>query len=435
MNEENIKKEIFEKIKEFYELKHKKRVFVEEKTKIRYAGRVFDEKEMIAATDAVLDFWLTLGKYTDLFEADFSKLLGMKHAIVTNSGSSANLLAVSALKSSELKNRLKNGDEVITPASTFPTTFNPIIQNNLMPVLVDINLGNYNTDVSQLKKALSKKTKALLIPHTLGIPNEMDAVMDFVKEHNLFLIEDACDALGSKYANKVVGSFGDISAFSFYPAHHITMGEGGALATNDELLDRIIRSIRDWGRACYCKPGEKNPLGACGRRFSFLVGGIKYDHRYMYSNIGYNLKPTDIQVAIGYEQLKKLPEFVRARKKNFNALYKIFSKYNSFLLPDAPEKADVSWFAFPLTIKKGADFSRTELVSFLEKNNIQVRLLFTGNILHHPGYKEIKCRKIGKLENTEEVFRNSFFLGVYPGLLEEEITYIEKKVSEFMRKR
>ncbi len=435
MDEAQLKREIFEKVKRFYELKHKNRKFVPGVTKIGYAGRVFDEKEMIAATDAVLDFYLTLGDYADKFEQAFCDFQKTKHTIVANSGSSANLLAVSALMSQELKNRLNPGDEVITPASTFPTTFNPIIQNNLLPVLVDVDVETLNINPEKLKAALSKKTRAIMLPHTLGIPNEMDKVMDFAEKNNLFVIEDTCDALGSKFNGKLVGTFGDMGTYSFYPAHMITTGEGGAVTTDDEQLARIVGSIRDWGRACFCKRGEKNPLGACNNRFGFKINNIPYDHRYMYTHIGYNLKPTDIQCAIGFEQLKKLPVFIEKRKKNYEKLRRIFSKYDSFILAQPPEKAEVSWWAFPITVKEGAGFTRKDIVEFLEKNNIQTRTIFAGHILYQPGYRNVKCRISGKLDNTERIARGTFFIGLYPGIGDEELGYMEQKLKEFMDKR
>lgn len=432
--EREIRKKIAVEIRNFFTLCKEKKKFVPGKTKIHYAGRVYDYQEMIAAADAVLEFNLTLGGYGRKFEKRFAQFLGIKNVILTNSGSSANLLAVAALKSKLLDKPLNDGDEVITPACTFPTTLNPIIQLSLTPVFVDVDLGSYNLNLDQLEKAIGPKTRLIMLVHTLGSPNNMKKIMELAKKHNLFVIEDTCDALGSKFKGRLVGTFGDISTYSFYPAHHITMGEGGALATNSPLLKRIIVSLRDWGRACWCQSGETNPSGACGHRFDFKTGGVPYDHKYMYDHIGYNLKPTDIQAAIGVAQLKKLPLFIKTRKKNFQKLNKIFSQYTDyFILPKAILGADVSWFAFPLTIKDQAPFDRPTLIRFLEKNNIETRPLFAGNILYQPAYKNINYRKVGKLVNSNIILRNTFFIGVYPGLGNQEIDYIAEKITDFLR--
>ena len=435
MIEEDLKQEIFAKIKEYYNLFHKNTEFIPGESKIHYAGRVYDEREMLVTADVLLEFKLTLGRYGSRFEEEFSKILGMKNVILTNSGSSANLLVISALCSPNFEKHLKPGDEVITPAATFPTTINPIIQNNLIPVVFDVELGTYNMDISNLEDAMSKKTRAMIIPHTLGNPNNMDYIVDFAADNELLLIEDACDALDSKYNGKQCGTFGIASTFSFYPAHHITMGEGGAVVTNDNSLARVLKSIRDWGRACYCEPGETNPNGACGKRFSFRVNGIPYDHKYIYSNIGYNLKPLDFQCAIGFEQLKKLPGFTEARKRNFKRYYEEFSKYEDyFILPRALPKADPSWFAFPITVKPNAPFTRADIVSWYEKNNIETRLLFGGNITKQPGYRDVRFRIIGELKNSDLVMTNTFFIGVYPGLTEKMLGYVIEKTKEFISK-
>lgn len=436
-DEENLKLQIFKLIKKFYELKHKEKKFVPGTTKIHYAGRVFDEKEIIAMTDSVLDFWLTLGKYTDKFEENFSKSLRIKHTILTNSGSSANLLAVSALCSQQFRDTLKPGDEVIIQATTFPTTLNPIIQNNLTPVLLDVNLGTYNIDVEKIEKAITDKTKLIMLAHTLGNPNEMDIIIELAEKYGLYVIEDACDALGSQYKNKYVGTFGDMGTFSFYPAHHISMGEGGAVATDNSLLKTIVTSLRDWGRACFCRWNEKNPNGACKKRFGWQLGTLPkgYDHRYTYTNIGYNLKPLDIQAAMGIEQLKKFPRFIESRKKNFKKLYEIFSRYKDyFILPESLPKSDPCWFAFPLTIKKNAKFDRNDLTSWLEKNKIETRVIFSGNIIHQPAYKNVKYKIFGELKNSDLIMNNSFFIGIYPGITDEMIGYIEQKIKEFFSK-
>ncbi|NQU19631.1 lipopolysaccharide biosynthesis protein RfbH, partial [bacterium] len=347
-----IKREIFEWVKKIYRLKKEEEKFIPGKTRINYAGRVYDEKEMINLVDASLDFWLTSGRYAKKFEKEFAKFLEAKYCLLTNSGSSANLLAISALTSPKLgKRRLKPGDEVITTACGFPTTLNPILQNNLIPVFVDIDLGTYNIQTDKLEKAISKKTKAIFIAHTLGNPVNLEKILKIAKKYKLWFIEDNCDALGSKYKGKHTGTFGDISTCSFFPAHQITMGEGGAVLTDDLLLKKIIASFRDWGRACYCEPGHDN---TCRKRFSWKLGKLSfgYDHKYIYSHIGYNLKITDMQAAIGVAQLKKLPSFIKARRKNFDEFSKFFKNYkNYFLLPQAEKDSETCWFGFPLLVK------------------------------------------------------------------------------------
>jgi CDP-6-deoxy-D-xylo-4-hexulose-3-dehydrase len=438
MEAEDLKQEIFNKVVEYYSLKKKEDVFIPGKSKVHFAGRVYDHKELVTMVDSVLEFWLTLGNYDTLFKNDFSKFLGIDHVILANSGSSANLLAISSLKSDQLDASLKDGDEIITPAVTFPTTLNPIIQNNLIPVFMDVEPGTYNINAGELQKAISDKTRAIFMPHTLGNPNEMDVIMEFAKENDLYVIEDTCDALGSKYDGKSLGTIGDMGTFSFYPAHHITMGEGGAVVTDDENLSSIIHSMRDWGRACTCPECVlvKDPNAKCMKRFNYKSDSLpeSYDKKYTYINIGYNLKPTDIQAALGYEQLKKFPDFMQKRQKNFNILYEEFSKYEDhFILPYALPKADPSWFCFPLTVKTSARFTRAEIIKYLEKNNIETRLLFAGNILHQPAYRNINYRKVGNLPNTDLVMNNTFFIGVYPGIDDEKMNYVIEKINKFMR--
>ena len=429
MNSTKLREEIFERIIKYYNLEHTDKEFIPGKSKIHFAGRVYDEKEMLALTDSILDFWLTTGRFTVKFEENFSKLLNVKHTIVTNSGSSANLLAVSSLK-------LKPNSEVITPAATFPTTFNPIIQNNLTPILIDSDLETLNINPTELKKAISKKTKLIMLPHTLGNPNDMDYIMDFAKDNQLQVIEDTCDALGSKYNGKMLGTFGDIGTFSFYAAHHITMGEGGALCTNNEELSSTIRSFRDWGRACVCPicKQEEDPDYNCPLRFAIKSNNLPndYDKRYTYTNIGYNLKITDMQAAIGFVQLKKLHSFTKAREKNFKILYKEISRYEDYLiLPKSIPKAEPSWFTFPLTVKKNNKFKREDIIKWLEKHNIETRLLFAGNIINQPAYKNIKYKKIGNLKNTNYIMNNTFFIGNYPGLTDEMLNFIINRFKKF----
>ncbi len=433
--QDGLRKKILKQVKKFYLVSRKEKIS-SAKTSIPYAGRVYDEKEIVSLVDSSLDFWLTAGRYTHKFENDLERFLGVKHATFVNSGSSANLLAISSLSSPKLKDRrLKAGDEVITTACCFPTTLAPIIQNNLVPVFVDVDLGNYNIQAEKIEQAISKKTKAIFIAHTLGAPADISLISSLVKKHKLWFIEDNCDALGSKYKDRLTGSFGHISTLSFYPAHHITTGEGGALVTNDSNFNRIIRSLRDWGRDCWCESGYDD---SCKRRFDWKLGKLPlgYDHKYVYSHIGYNLKATDMQAAIGVEQLKKLPGFVARRKENFRMLYDGLKNYeHSLILPSWEKEADPAWFCFPITVKTGAGFRREELTLFLEKSGIQTRLVFAGNILRQPAFMDIKHRVCGKLDNTDIIMKNSFFIGVYPGIGAKEISYIIRQFGAFFKER
>lgn len=414
-----------------------KKKFVAGETLVPVSGKVFNEKEIKLMTEAVLDCHWTEGRFNAEFEEKLAKYLDRKFCITVNSGSSANLLAISALTSFRLgEKRLKKGDEVITVAAAFPTTINPIIQNNLTPVFVDVDLGSYNANIEQIKKAISKKTKAIFLAHTLGNPFDFGEILKICKKHNLWLIEDNCDALGSIYKNKKTGSFGHIATQSFYPAHHITMGEGGAILTNDEMLNKIIRSMRDWGRDCACRTGQDN---ACGKRFEHQFGDLPcgYDHKYIYSEIGYNMKITDIQAALGVAQLQKLDNFVVKRRKNFDFLYQkmqAFSDY--FILPEAEKYSAPSWFGFILTLKNNCLFSREDLLKYLNEHKIGTRLLFGGNILKQPYFKnyKIKFRKIGSLANTDLIMKNTFWLGVYPGIGEQELNFVAKTFDNFFKK-
>jgi len=430
--EEDLRSEIFARVKELYSLKKDEKL-VPGTSGIPYAGRVYDEKELISLVDASLDFWLTSGRYAERFEKDLAAFLNTKYCILTNSGSSANLLAVSALTSPKLgKKRLKPGDEIITTACGFPTTLNPILQNNLVPVFLDVEPGTYNIQVDAIEDAISVETKAIMVPHTLGNPVDLDAVMKIVKENDLWFIEDNCDALGSQYRGQYTGTFGDISTCSFYPAHHITMGEGGAVLTADPLLKKIIISFRDWGRDCWCEPGSDN---SCKKRFDWQLGGLPpgYDHKYTYSHIGYNLKVTDMQAAIGVEQLKKLPDFIQRRKKNFRLLYQGLKKFETNLeLPCSTPHSEPSWFGFPLLVKEGSPFTRDDLVHYLESKKIATRMLFGGNLIKQPAYTDMNYRQAVNLENTDRVMKNLFWIGVYPGLTEETIQYVIRKFYEFM---
>jgi CDP-4-dehydro-6-deoxyglucose reductase, E1 len=435
--EQRLRKEILEKVSEIYEIRKQERKFIPGKTKINYSGRVYNEKEMQSLIDSSLDFFLTLGPKGKEFEEKFADYLGVEKVIVCNSGSSANLLAISALCSKTIENPIKPGEEIITTASTFPTTLAPIIQNNLIPVFVDVELDTYNIDPSKIEKAINKKTRAIFFTHTLGNPANLDKIMKIAKKYNLYVIEDNCDALDSRYNKKLTGTFGDISTYSFYAAHHMTMGEGGALATNNPKIAKAIKSLRDWGRDCFCETGETNSNGACKKRFQhkFPLLPQGYDHKYVYTNIGYNLKPLDLQCAIGLEQLKKLPKFTKIRKENFNRIYKSLGKYsNKIILPRSYKESDPSWFAFPITVKKNAKFSRKEIIDFLENRNIETRMLFGGNILKQPGFSNIKKRIVSDLKNTDIILNQTFFIGVYPGIGPEKIEYLISSLKEFLEK-
>jgi len=433
----NLRNEILNLVKEYYLQNIPQQDFIPGKTPVHYAGRVYDEKEMQTAVEAALDFWLTEGRFTSRFESDLAQRVGTRHAILVNSGSSANLLALTALTSSFLNDRkLKAGDEVITVAAGFPTTVNSIIQNGLVPVFVDVNIPNYNISVEDIEKALSPKTRAIFLAHTLGNPFDIERIMAIAKDHNLFVIEDNCDALGSIYKGQPTGYFGHLSTCSFYPAHHITLGEGGAVLTSDDTLDKVVRSLKDWGRDCYCKPGMNN---RCGKRFSGQHGDLPegYDHKYVYSHIGYNLKATEFQAAIGVEQLKKLDVFCKARRKNFQRWTAGFKKYEEyFILPEATGDSDPVWFAFPLTVRyKDAGFSRNNLVEYLNEHLVETRNLFGGNLLRQPAYRDITCRRIGELPNTDRIMNDTFFLGTYPGLGKEQIDYTFDIIDQFLSLR
>ena len=430
--EAKIREEIFKKVRDLYSLKFKNRQFIAGKTPVRYAGRVFDENELINLVDASLDFWLTAGRYAEEFEYRFAEYFGVSDAILVNSGSSANLVALSTLTSKKLGDkRLKPGDEVITVAAGFPVTVAPIIQNGLIPVFVDVNIGTYNAIPEQINEAISSKTRAIFMAHTLGNPFDLDKVLALVKKHSLWLVEDNCDAVGSRYAGKLTGTFGHLATISFYPAHHITMGEGGCVLTDDDELVLIARSFRDWGRDCYCGPGENN---TCGKRFTQQFGTLPYgyDHKYVYSHVGYNLKITDMQAAIGVAQLDKLEGFTQRRKENFKKLYKGLKPFEDIIiLPQATPNSDPSWFCFLITVRENAGFSRNDLTNFLEQNGIETRNLFAGNLTRQPAFIDKPMRKINDLENTDYVMNNTFFVGVYPGIGDDQIDYMVDKFSQF----
>lgn len=408
--------------------------------KIAYAGRVFDEKELVNLIDASLDFWLTSGRFTEKFEKYFADFLQVKFATLTNSGSSANLLAFMALTSPSLRDRrIRRGDEVITVAAGFPTTVAPVVQFGAIPVFIDVMLPTYNIDYTMLERALSPKTKAVMVAHTLGNPFNLGAVKEFCDKHKLWLIEDNCDALGSKYFHqgewKYTGTIGDIGTSSFYPPHHMTMGEGGALYTNNKVLHNIIISLRDWGRDCWCPSGKDD---TCKKRFKWKLGDLPegYDHKYIYSHFGYNLKVTDMQSAIGCAQLEKIPRFTESRRTNWSRLYHNLQKHSAvLLLPEATPQSEPSWFGFLLTVKEGAKFTRNGIVSFLESHGVQTRMLFAGNLTKHPCFDEMRAsgegyRVVGTLENTDRIMLNSFWLGVYPGMSPEKIDYMSNVIDQ-----
>ena len=430
---DQLRAQILGLVKDYHQEAFPPKPFLGGISTIPVSGKVFDNHELELLVDSSLDFWLTTGRYAEQFEKSFAKVMGMKHAMLCNSGSSANLLAVTALTSSRLgKRALKEGDEVITAAAGFPTTVNPILQNRLVPVFVDIELGTYDSSVEKIEAAIGPKTKAIVMAHTLGNPFDIQGVMELAEKHNLFVVEDTCDAVGAKFNGKAVGSFGDLSTASFYPAHHITMGEGGAVFTNNSKLKMIIESFRDWGRDCWCPPGQDN---TCGRRFDWQLGDLPYgyDHKYVYSHIGYNLKMTDMQAAIGVAQLEKLPDFIDRRNANWKRLHKGLKPLEEFLLlPKATKNSEPSWFGFPITVKEGAPFSRFDLVQHIESRRIGTRQLFGGNLLRQPAYKGAPMRVVGDLTNADIVTESTFWIGVYPGLTNQIIDFMVETVHELV---
>lgn len=440
MTEEQARKEILTQVEQYCNKYHNQKKPFEEGDRISYASRVYDSAEMVNLVDSSLEFWLTAGRYTERFEKEFAKYLGVRFCSLVNSGSSANLCAFMALTSPLLGERaIKRGDEVITVAAGFPTTVAPIIQFGAVPVFIDVTIPQYNMDVSMLEEALSDKTKAVMAAHTLGNPFDLSAVKAFCDKHGLWLIEDNCDALGSEYdldgTTHLTGTVGDIGTSSFYPPHHMTMGEGGAVYTNDPVLNRCIRSMRDWGRDCVCPSGRDN---LCGHRFDRQYGELPlgYDHKYVYSHFGYNLKATDMQAAVGCAQLEKFPSFVERRRKNWQMLTDILKENGAqerFILPEPCENARPSWFGFMLTCREGTD--RSDVVAHVEGSGIQTRMLFAGNLIKHPCFNEMRAkgegyRVVGELTNTDRIMRDTFWVGVYPGMTEEMIAYMGKVISE-----
>ena len=437
-NEAEAREEIKALVEEYYHsFKEQKKPF-EPGDRVSYASRVFDEKEMLSLTDATLDFWLTTGRFADEFEKKFAEWIGVKHAYLVNSGSSANLLAFMTLTAPELGERqIKRGDEIITVACGFPTTVTPALQYGAVPVFVDVTVPQYNIDVRRLEEALSEKTKAVMIAHTLGNPFDLSAVKAFCDKHSLWLVEDNCDALGSRYTingeTKFTGTWGDIGTSSFYPPHHMTMGEGGAVYTNNAQLSKLILSFRDWGRDCICPSGQDN---FCKHRFLGQYGELPkgYDHKYTYSHFGYNLKVTDMQAAIGVEQLKKFPSFIERRKENWAFLREQLSSLtDDLILPEPAENADPSWFGFLISVKKDSSVKRNALTAYLEERNIQTRLLFSGNLIKHPCFNQIRntdaYRVVGDLTETDYIMEHTFWIGVYPGMTKEMLSYMAEQIS------
>jgi CDP-4-dehydro-6-deoxyglucose reductase, E1 len=429
---DELRADINKLVRKYYKAAFPPQKFLPGKTNVSYAGRVFDDEEVVSLVESGLDFWLTGGRFAKQFEEEFARLFDLQHVTLVNSGSSANLLALSCLTSPQLgERRLRPGDEVITTATGFPTTVNPIIQNQFTPVFLDVTVPGYNIDVTLLEEAFSERTRAVVLAHTLGNPFDLKAVTDFVRRHDLWLIEDCCDAVGSTYDGKMVGTFGDLSTVSFYPAHHITMGEGGAVLTNSPVLDKLVRSFRDWGRDCWCDTGTDN---TCRKRFSQQFGDMPYgyDHKYVYSHIGYNLKITDMQAAVGVAQLKKLSTFIERRRENFRYLYdnlKAMEEY--YILPEATPNTNPSWFGFPLAIRSGAPFTREQVVRYLEEHRIATRLLFGGNLIRQPAYRDIKYRQVSSLPNSDIVMNDVFWLGVYPGLTRQMLDYVINTMKDF----
>jgi CDP-6-deoxy-D-xylo-4-hexulose-3-dehydrase len=431
-NQQELRDEIISRVRSFAEISFQPRDFVRGTTPIPVSGKVLDAEDISNLVHAALDGWLTYGEHAENFERALAQYVGVRSSLLVNSGSSANLVALSALTSPKLgAKRLQPGDEVITVAMGFPTTVNPILQNGLIPVFVDVSIPTYDAVLEQIEEAISPRTRAIMMAHTLGNPFNVDAILDICKKNELWLIEDNCDALGSTYKGKRTGSFGDLATVSFYPAHHITTGEGGAVLVKSPLIRRQLESFRDWGRDCYCATGQDN---TCQKRFEWQLGSLPegYDHKYVYSHIGYNLKGTDLQAALGITQLQKIDSFHRARRENFDFLYKSLENIVDFILPQATEDSEPSWFGFPITIREDSPINREEMLRFLDSRLIGTRLMFAGNILRQPGYVDIPKRVIGDLKNADVIMRRSFWLGVYPGLTRPMLEYVVENIQEFV---
>ena len=428
---EALRSEILALVERYYTVAFPDRPFEPGVTPVPVSGKVFDADDMQSLVDSSLDFWLTTGRFAKQFEEEFAARMGVRHALLCNSGSSANLLAMTALTSPRLKDRrLVPGDEVITAAVGFPTTINPIIQNGLVPVFVDVDIGTYDANIDQIEAAIGPRTKAIFMAHTLGNPFDLPRVMEIAERHGLWVIEDTCDAVGGTFGDKPVGSFGDLATTSFYPAHHITMGEGGCVLTDNPILEKIVESLRDWGRDCWCPPGCDN---TCGRRFDWQLGGLPYgyDHKYTYSHIGYNLKMTDMQAAVGVSQLEKLGSFIESRNRNWQTLRSGLEDFGDVLvLPEPTPRSTPSWFGFALMVREDAPFSRHELVTHLESQGIGTRLMFGGNLLQQPAYADVQARVVGDLVNARRVTDGAFWVGVYPGINETMLHFVAAKIRE-----
>jgi CDP-6-deoxy-D-xylo-4-hexulose-3-dehydrase len=436
MNEKilEIKDKILDLVKNYSSINFKEKEFIPGVSEVPVSGKVIGALELQNMVEASLDGWLTTGRFNQQFEEKLAKFLEIKCLLTVNSGSSANLIAFSTLTSPKLKDRaIQRGDEVISVAAGFPTTVNPIVQFGAIPVFIDVKIPTYNIDENLVESAITKKTKAIMIAHTLGNPFNVKKIKEICEKYNLWLIEDCCDSLGSKFDNQNVGTFGDLATLSFYPAHHITMGEGGAIYTNNKKLERIAESFRDWGRDCYCEPGKDN---TCNKRFSWQLGDLPfgYDHKYTYSHLGYNMKITDMQAACGLAQLDSLDEFISKRKNNFNFLYKNLKNLEEFLILPEPEKnSEPSWFGFPLTLKKNHQYSRQNIIKYLNDSKIGTRLLFSGNLTKQPYMKNINFKVHGDLKNTDLVMENTFWVGLYPGLREKHLDYTVNKILNFFK--
>ena len=430
---DSLRTQVLELVGEFGQNASQPGKFVPGESSIPVSGKVLDSDDYVNLVDAALDGWLTSGRFHSEFQKALAKYVGVRNSVFVNSGSSANLAALSALTSPKLgKRALQPGDEIVTVAAGFPTTVNPIIQNGLRPVLVDISIPTYDAIPEMLRAAISPKTKGIMMAHTLGNPFDLDTVMELKDKYGLWLVEDSCDALGSTFRGQKTGSFGDTATVSFYPAHHITTGEGGAVFVNSPLVRKQVESFRDWGRDCYCDTGKDN---TCKKRFEWKLGDLPhgYDHKYIYSHVGYNLKATDLQAALGLSQLKKLPEFIERRKANFDYLYRGLSKVPGLILPEATQHSDPSWFGFPITLEEGIGFTREDLLRFLDDRKIGTRLLFGGNLTRQPAYRNLDFRIVGDLTNSDIVTERTFWLGVYPGLTEEMLSFVLESVAEFVR--
>ncbi|MEL6268650.1 MAG: lipopolysaccharide biosynthesis protein RfbH [Chloroflexota bacterium] len=424
MIDTDLREQILNLVRDYYDAEHTGKAFTPGESAVPVSGRVYDADDMVSLVESSLDFWLTAGRFAQQFERELAEFMGVRSSLLVNSGSSANLVALSALTSPSLgEHQLKPGDEMITVAAGFPTTVNPGIQNGLVPVFLDVELGTYDADLTHLEEAITDRTKVIMMAHTLGNPFDLDKIMEVAKKHNIWVIEDNCDALGATYKGRLTGSFGDVSTLSFYPAHHMTMGEGGAVLTNKPRLKKLLESFRDWGRDCWCAPGKDN---TCGKRFDWDLGDLPhgYDHKYIYSHVGYNLKVTDMQAAVGVSQLKKVPGFIAARKYNWQRLREGLADLEEhFILPEATPNSDPSWFGFALTVRPESPLQRNDVIRYIEDRHVKTRLLFGGNLIRQPAYKDLNYRVVGDLTNTDIVMNGTFWIGVYPGLTDAHIDY------------